>query len=920
MLTIKAMTGGETYAAHHLSNNDYYSVGETVTGQWMGRGALMLGLEGDVTMEQFDSIRLGRHPSTGEFLRPRQNVDRFDEDGKRTATARNLYDFTISAPKAVSVQALEDPRLIEAHHRAVNETVQEMENSAAARIRRLGANDDRITSNLIIASYDHDTSRELDPQLHTHLVAGNLTYDGAEGRWKALQASGIYERREYLSEVYRNALAREVTSLGYQIEDRFEHGKDRGFGITGIAESTLEKYSQRSEQRDQAIAEFLNENGRLPSNNEIARLIRDTRPEKLTEISTAEVKAKQLARLDIEEARTLQQLREAAIEQQPARQRAVAAELVAYSREHLFERVSVARDYELETEALRRGRGRVELADVKAALSAEVASGAMLTARGELATQESLERERQMVAAVNDGMNKYQPLGRSGGFVVSDQLRTEQKIAVQAVLDSRDLAINLRGAAGTGKTVTLQELRRGLTESRQSVVAVAPTASAVEELQKVGFTQALTVARLLADPQQRHELTGQVLIVDEAGMVSSKDMAELIKLAKTKSARIVFSGDTAQIKSVSEGDALRVLERESRMKGVSLLQVQRQTNAEYKAAVEELRNRPAEGFSKLEAMGAIREVDWRLRAQQVSQAYREAAAVPNRKGKARSVLVVAATHDEIKSVTHAIRQDRRRAGEIAPDQSFVQHTALNWTEAQKKQTENYQPGQMLTFHKAVKGVAKNEGLEVVRADQSAITARKVTGEILQITGRHAKSFGVFEKQDLDVSAGDKLLLQANWRDKNFRATNGELVTVASVESGAIQLEDGRRLPAGYRQFTHGYAVTAHRSQGKTVDFEIIAAERMAQDLFYVSATRAREGLTVITSDSLRLQESIGVSGDRQSATELARRAAKASRVRAMEMDALGFQGAQQAQHKSPEPGLQKEVNQDVKQTGFGIGF
>jgi conjugative relaxase-like TrwC/TraI family protein len=132
MLTIKAMTGGETYAAHHLSNNDYYSVGEMVTGQWMGRGALMLGLEGDVTMEQFDSIRLGLHPSTGEFLRPRQNVDRFDDDGKRTATARNLYDFTISAPKAVSVQALEDPRLIEAHHRAVNETVHEMESAAAA--------------------------------------------------------------------------------------------------------------------------------------------------------------------------------------------------------------------------------------------------------------------------------------------------------------------------------------------------------------------------------------------------------------------------------------------------------------------------------------------------------------------------------------------------------------------------------------------------------------------------------------------------------------------------------------------------------------------------------------------------------------------------------------------------------------------
>ena len=86
---------------------------------------------------------------------------------------------------------------------------------------------------------------------------------------------------------------------------------------------------------------------------------------------------------------------------------------------------------------------------------------------------------------------------------------------------------------------------------------------------------------------------------------------------------------------------------------------------------------------------------------------------------------------------------------------------------------------------------------------------------------------------------------------------------------------GARLPADYRQFAHGYAVTAHRSRGETVDYEIIAAERMSHDLFYVSATRAREGLTVVTSDSVALRESIGVSGDRQSATELSQRTAVA---------------------------------------------
>ena len=358
-----------------------------------------------------------------------------------------------------------------------------------------------------------------------------------------------------------------------------------------------------------------------------------------------------------------------------------------------------------------------------------------------------------------------------------------------------------------------------------------------------------------------------------------------------------------------------MLEGESQLKTVSLRQVQRQTNLEYKSAVESLRNRPAEGFAKLEAMGAIREVDWRIRAQEVSKAYREASVVPNAKGEARSVLVVAATHDEIRSVTHAIRQDLKSSGELKQGNLFTQHTALNWTEAQKKQMKNYQPGQVLEFHKAVKGVAKNEALEVLSADKGGILARKTDGGEIKITARQAKAFGVFEKSELEVSAGDKLLLQSNWRDKHFKATNGELVTVAEVNAASIKLEDGRQVPANYRQFTHGYAVTAHRSQGKTVDFEIIAAERMAHDLFYVSATRAREGLTVVTSDSLGLQESIGVSGDRQSAMELARRSAVAKPAHTMSDEDLFrlYEAHQQLSKKpaQPEQIIHQEITPDV---------
>ena len=106
---------------------------------------------------------------------------------------------------------------------------------------------------------------------------------------------------------------------------------------------------------------------------------------------------------------------------------------------------------------------------------------------------------------------------------------------------------------------------------------------------------------------------------------------------------------------------------------------------------------------------------------------------------------MAATHDEIKSVTHAIRQDLKGTGELGDGQNFTKHAASNWTETQKKQTKNYPPGQVLEFHRATKRIQKHEALEVIRADESGITARRANGQDVQITARQVKAFSVFEK-------------------------------------------------------------------------------------------------------------------------------------------------------------------------------
>ncbi len=387
--------------------------------------------------------------------------------------------------------------------------------------------------------------------------------------------------------------------------------------------------------------------------------------------------------------------------------------------------------------------------------------------------------------------------------------------------------------------------------------------SAVEELQKVGFADAITVERLLQDPRIHDGVHGKVIILDEAGMVSARQMADLLRLAEDCSLRVVFSGDTKQIRSVEAGDALRILEKESRLKTVALAQVQRQTRKDYRDAIEELRRHPERGFAKLDAMGAIREVAISERAEAIADAFDAAA------GQGR--LVVCATHDEIDRVTGAIRERRKTRGDLGAGTALTRHVSLNWTAAQKADFLNYHEGQLLGFHRAVKSIAKNDTAEVVRVAPNGLVVRRADRTEHTISKRQAGAFDVLEARPIEVSAGDRILLTANRRESGLRVTNGELVTVSAVgDAGTIQLDDGRTLPANYRSFAHGYAITAHRSQGKTVDSVIISGDTMQRELFYVAASRGRQSVTVITSDKEQLQATVVQSMARISASELVR--------------------------------------------------
>jgi conjugative relaxase-like TrwC/TraI family protein len=215
---------------------DYYTQrldGASLTVRWFGKGASSLGLSGEIRdKEVFANICNGRTP-----------------DGK-TKLGRNIkraaLDLTFSVPKSVSLSALigGDDRLIEAHRRAVEQTLEVIEkHHAQTRIRAKGTRYAVNTNNLIVAQFDHFESRELDAHLHTHALVMNLT-QAQFGQWYSLNNGEIYKDKKVLGMFYHVCLKEEIQKLGYEIEER----PCESFEIKGYSKEDLMHFSKRRQQ------------------------------------------------------------------------------------------------------------------------------------------------------------------------------------------------------------------------------------------------------------------------------------------------------------------------------------------------------------------------------------------------------------------------------------------------------------------------------------------------------------------------------------------------------------------------------------------------------------------------------------------------------------------------------------------------
>jgi conjugative relaxase-like TrwC/TraI family protein len=840
------------YFDEHLSHNDYYTQGELEPGRWIGLGAERLGLlEGQaVDRKAFMELCDNLDPATGRRLTQRHNGE-----GNR----RVFFDFTCSAPKSVSILAvtMDDERIVRAHQQAARIAAKELEQFAATRIRTQGAQEDRKTGNLVGAEFLHNSSRALDPQLHTHFTFFNATHDGHEQRWKALQTSAMFAASQYGTEVYRNELARKLNAIGYEVV-----ATKKGFEIKGVPASLIKRFSKRSAERDKVIAEMERKLGRQLTRNEVSVAVHRTRSRKLKGVSTEEVRERQLKQLSPQEAAALRSLKERAsgFRIDPATKVDETAALSLASA-HVFERSSVVSQEELLRHALIAGRGQADLAALKQTVAA---SPDFLRVGGDISTREILGTELYLIQTLNAGQGTRSAL--APGFEPAASLGEDQRHALCHVLKSPDQFTGMRGLAGTGKTTTLSELSRALDASSHAGLFCAPTASATEVLRKDGFSAAVTLARLLHDPQQQDQLhAGSVVVLDEAGLVGTNEMKQLFELVQRTHARVIFSGDTGQHASVTRGDALRLLEEHSHYSFRELSRIRRQQADAYREVVElAAHHQPQEAFDRLDQLGWIVEPDNLYET--AATAYLES------RTHGKPALLVAPTWNEIELVTNAVRSRLKKEGVLDTDEERISiFDSLSWTEAQKQQVGLYSSGQQIVFGRASGAFRHNEKVEVVAVESGALRVRRDDGSVRVFRPRSGSSFDVGEARDIAVASGDLILLQAN-RVKNG-LINGQVGTVQSIRNGTITLTDGRVLPADYRQFSHGYCVTSHAAQARTVDAVfVVASSRSAgaihREQFYVSISRGRQECRIFTDDKLLVRDRVARSTQRQAALEL----------------------------------------------------
>ncbi|HWT94839.1 MAG TPA: MobF family relaxase [Solirubrobacteraceae bacterium] len=582
---IDGSPASERYYTHTVANGreDYYAGSGEAPGEWYGTGADQLGLTSTIDAEEFSLLFRGVAPS-GERLR--------QEPDARSVIG---FDLTFGAPKSVSIlYGIGDDEISraarEAHDDAVKQALGYLESHATHTRRGRGGAEIVRGEGLAVGLFRHRTSRAGDPHLHTHAVIANTTR--ATDRWSTLDGRAIYAHARTAGFLYQAALRDNLTrELGVEWEP-----VERGVAdIRGIDRGLIEHLSRRRQE----IVEHAHEHGgRTAKAFQVAAL--ETRRRKEYDVPVDRLRANWRAMAG-EHGFGRDELT-AVLHRAPEERRHVPGPSEAHlsspegvTREtSTFDRRTVMREW-AEQHTAGAPVARIEqLADdwLRTPAAVRLSPGAHPSMGPRYSTPEMLATERALVASAERRRGEGTGIADKSDVELAikrrPQIAGEQAAMVEQLTTSGDGIQIVRAAAGTGKTYALEAAREAWEASGHRVYGCALSARAAIELETQAGIDSTTIARLKLDFDAGHALVpNNVLVVDEAGMVGSRDLRRLADEAEAVAAKLVLVGDDHQLPEIEAGGAFRGLAE--RLGAVELHQTRRQEHEWDRQALAALR-------------------------------------------------------------------------------------------------------------------------------------------------------------------------------------------------------------------------------------------------------------------------------------------------------------------------------------------